>query len=200
MSDHRDKPDRLRPLALIALTATGVATGAALGAFTNLINGGVSPQYFRDVLDWHHLGNVWRASVAQGILEGTLFGLGSSVVFAAVVGCVSRVRCSYRVAAPFLFAITCAALVCWVVGGLLLLCLAFLSPPWFQRMFYGTYNNIPEMLGFAWVTGSIWGVELGGAASVIIASVIFFARWNTTGGRSKKVHSFDPSTSESRPI
>jgi hypothetical protein len=64
MSDHRDKSDRLQPLALIALTATGVATGAALGAFVNLINGGVSQQYFRDVLDWHHLGNVWRASVA----------------------------------------------------------------------------------------------------------------------------------------
>jgi hypothetical protein len=136
-------------------------------------------------------GTTWETSgvpaLPQGIFEGTLFGLSFSVVFAAVVGCVSRVRCSYRVAAPFLFAITGAALACWVVGGLLLLGLAFLSSPWFQRMFYGTYNNIPEMLGCAWVAGSIWGVELGGAASVIIASVIFFAHWNATGGGANPV-------------
>ena len=85
-----------RPFALIGLAVTGVLTGAVLGALTNSINGWVSPLYFCNILGWDDVGDVWRASIAQGIFEGLLFGFFLAIVFTIVVGCVSKSRCSYR--------------------------------------------------------------------------------------------------------
>jgi O-antigen/teichoic acid export membrane protein len=33
------------------------------------------------------------------------------------------------------------------------------------------------MLQYAWVGGSIWGLQFGGLASVIVGSVLFRAKW-----------------------
>ncbi len=84
--------NRHRPFALVGIAVTGVLTGAALGAITNSINGWVSPVYVRNILHWHDVEDVWRASIAQGIFEGLLFGLFLALVFTVVVGCVSRAR------------------------------------------------------------------------------------------------------------
>jgi hypothetical protein len=111
--------DRHRPLALVGLAATGVLTGAALGALTNSINGWVSPLYFRNILRWQDVDDVWRASIAQGIFEGLLFGFFLALVFTVVAGVVSRARCSYRFGVGTLIFVAVAALVCWAVDGLL---------------------------------------------------------------------------------
>jgi hypothetical protein len=59
--------DQHRRLALVGLVVTGILMGAALGALTNGINGWVSPLYFRNIMRWQEVKDVWRASIAQGI-------------------------------------------------------------------------------------------------------------------------------------
>src|SRR5262245_22171910 len=86
---------RSRPLTLFAVMITGVFASAALGAITNSVNGEVSPRYFVTVLGWRGVEDVWRASVAQGIMEGLLFGVFFSVVFTAGVGILTSACCRY---------------------------------------------------------------------------------------------------------
>ena len=166
-----------RPFALIGLAATGILTGAALGALTNCVNGLVSPLYFCNILGWHDVIDVWRASIAQGIFEGLMFGLFLALVFTTVVGCVSKVRCSYGFGAAILAFVAVATLVCWAVGGLLGVGLATLSPDFYRHAFIGVPQDFGEMLRYAWVGGSIWGIEFGGFALMVLGSFLFYARW-----------------------
>ena len=169
--------DQHRPFALVGLAVTGILAGAALGALTNSINGWVSPLYFRNVLRWHDVEDVWRASIAQGIFEGLIFGVFLSVVFVIVAGCVSKVRCSYLFSSTVLLAVVSAALVCWSVGGLLGMGLATLSPEFYRHAFKGAPQDSVELLRYAWVGGSIWGIEFGGFFLTILGSFWFYARW-----------------------
>jgi hypothetical protein len=168
---------RSRPGALIGLGLTGIILGSALGALTNTISGWVSPEYFRQVMGWKNVQDVWRASIAEGIFEGLLFGLAFSVIFVAVVGLVSRARCPYGLGAVYLALTAVAALAFWAIGGVLGMGLAALSPEFFQHAFRGVPEEFAPMIRYAWVGGSIQGVQLGGLASVIVAAVLFRARW-----------------------
>ena len=58
----------------------------------------------------------------------------------AVVGIVTKARCPYRFAAVYLLSIGIFALVCWVLGGLLAIGLASLSPDFYRHAFRG----VPE--------------------------------------------------------
>jgi len=109
--------NRSRPGALIGVAFSGVFLGAILGAITNAVNGWVSPLYFRNIMRWDDVQDIWRASIAQGILEGIMFGLAFAVIFTAVVGIVSKARSPYGLAAVHLVLIGVAALVCWALGG-----------------------------------------------------------------------------------
>lgn len=169
--------DQHHPVALIGLAITGVLTGAVLGAFTNSISGWVSPLYFRNILHWNDVEDVWRASIAQGILEGLMFGLFLVLVFTVVVGCVSKARCPYGFGVVVLLFIAVAALVCWVIGGLLGMGLAALSPDFYRHAFYRVPEDFNEMLRYAWVGGSIWGLEFGGFALTVLGSFVFYAKW-----------------------
>jgi len=125
-------------------------TGAALGALTNCVNGLVSPLYFCNILGWHDVSDVWRASIAQGIFEGLMFGLFLALVFTTVVGCVSKVRCSFGFGAAILAFVAVATLVCWAVGGLLGMGLATLSPDFSPRLYWcpaGLWRDAPLRLG-----------------------------------------------------
>lgn len=165
------------PLALVGLAVTGIVSGAALGALTNSINGWISPLYFRNIFRWDDVEDVWRASIAQGIIEGLLFGLFLSLVFVIVVGTVSKARCDYRFGVTVLLAIVAAALVCWVIGGLLGMGLAILSPEFYRHAFRGVPQDSAEMLRYAWVGGSIMGIQFGGFALTILGSFLFYAKW-----------------------
>ena len=169
--------DSARPLDLFGLAATGVLAGAAIGAFTNLVNGLVSPTYFVNIMRWQDVNNVWRASIAQGIFEGLIFGAILSLIFTSVVGFVSKASCPYSVAVRHLIGILGAALVCWVLGGLATMGLATLSPEFYRNAFIGVPRDTGEMLKYAWVGGSISGIQIGGFLCVILASVLFRAKW-----------------------
>jgi hypothetical protein len=169
--------DQHRPLALLGLAVTGILTGAALGALTNSINGWVSPLYFRNILNWHDVADVWRASIAQGIFEGLLFGVFLALVFTIVVGVVSKARCSYGFGVVTLILVAVASLVCWAVGGLIGMGLATLSPEFFRHAFRAVPQKFGEMLRYAWVGGSILGIQFGGFVLTVLGSFLFYARW-----------------------
>ncbi len=128
MSLARSQPDKTRPVALILIAATAIVSGAVIGASTNAINGAVSPLYFRNVMRWQDVENIWRASIAQGIFEGLLCGIVFSIVFTLVVGLISRARCSFRFALRHMFAMILAIYCCWAVGGFLAIGLATFEP------------------------------------------------------------------------
>ena len=55
--------------------------------------------------------------------------------------------------------------------------LALLSPDFYKQAFIGVPNDLPSMLRYAWVGGSIWGVQFGGFALLIIWIAVFWSKW-----------------------
>jgi hypothetical protein len=160
-----------RPVTLFGVALTGVFSSACLGAVTNTVNGWVSPQYFEVIMQWDGVEDVWRASIAQGILEGLLFGTFFSL------GIITRASCDYWFAVRHLLGIVAGAFVCWIIGGLAAIGLATLSPEFYRRAFFGVPDEHRAMLAYAWVGGSIWGVQLGGLVSVLLGLVVLRANW-----------------------
>ncbi|MFO0888487.1 MAG: hypothetical protein U0790_04985 [Isosphaeraceae bacterium] len=167
----------VRALSLCGIALSGVFAAAGLGAVTNAVNARISPDYFITILGWRGVQDVWRASIAQGLFEGLCFGLFFSLVFTAGVGIITRAACTYGFAARHLLGIVAAALVCWVIGGIAAMGLATLSPDFYQRAFRGVPEEFGPMLRYAWVGGSIWGLELGGLLSTVLGLVILRANW-----------------------
>ncbi len=166
-----------RPLHLFCLATTGVVAGVLMGAFTNAVNGRISPLYFVNIMGWPKDDSVWRAAIAQGIFEGLIFGIVLSFIFTTVVGIVSRASCPYRLGLGYLFVIIVVALGGWVLGGLFAMGLAVLSPEFYRSAFYGVPLNSGEMLKYAWVGGSIIGLQLFAFLAVIFISIIFRSQW-----------------------
>ncbi|RMG23648.1 MAG: hypothetical protein D6724_07815 [Armatimonadetes bacterium] len=168
------------PLALVWIAGTAIVCGAVIGGSTNAINGAVSAEYFRQIMGWHDVEQIWRASIAQGIFEGLIYGIVFSVVFTAVVGLVSRARCSFAFAFQHLLRIVVAIYCCWAAGGLIAMGLATLSPDFYRSTFVGVPDQFAPMLRYAWVGGSIWGAMFGGFVCVVIGSILFAVRWRRT--------------------
>ncbi len=166
-----------RPLALFGVAVTGVFASAALGAVTNAINGWICPEYFVAVMRWHLVIDVWRASIANGIYEGALFGTFFSLLFAVGIGIITRVTCPYLYAIRYLLGTVAGAFVCWMVGGIIALMLASLSPEFYRATFDGVPNEFSAMLRYAWVGGSIVGVQMGGLVCVFLGLVVLGTTW-----------------------
>jgi len=137
----------------------------------------VSPEYYRNIVRWNDVQDIWRASIAQGILEGIVYGVMFSVVFTLVVGIVSRARCSFSFACRYLLTIVFAIYCCWVIGGLLAMGLATLIPDFYRSAFIGVPDTLGSMMRYAWVGGSILGAMFGGLLSIVIGSILFAVRW-----------------------
>lgn len=167
------------PLPLVAIVVAGVLAGGLIGGLTNMVNGAVSPRYFVVVMRWRGVEDIWRAAVAQGVFEGLLFGLVLAVAFAAATGVITGAACSFRFAMRHLLGIVSAASVCWVIGGLLAMGLAMLSPEFYRQTFIGVPDAFDAMLRYAWVGGSIWGLQFGGLASLIVGIVVLRANWRS---------------------
>ena len=169
---------------LLATAVVAIAGGGLLGGLTNAINGIVSLTYFRNIMRWESPDDIaiWRASIAQGIFEGLLYGVLFAVVFTLVVGVVTRCRCYFSEVWPTLAVTFFAVLGCWVIGGILGVGLATLSPEFYQRRFIRVPEEFAAMLRYAWVGGSIWGVMFGGLLAVVISSIVFANRWRAARG------------------
>jgi hypothetical protein len=166
-----------RPLTLAAIAICGVLASAFLGGTTNAVNGAVSQTYFVTILGWRGVEDVWRASIAQGVFEGLLFGVFFSLLFAVVTGIITGASCTFGFAFKHLLRIVAGAYVCWTLGGVAAIGLATLSPEFYRGAFIGVPEEFGQMLRYAWVGGSIWGVEFGGLVSVVVGLVILRANW-----------------------
>lgn len=146
---------------------------AFIGGITNIVNGYISPAYFIAVMGWKNVQHIVRAAAAQGVFEGLLYGL----VFAGVFSCVYIF--SNKAALSFyavFHGLLCIAMVCfgvWILGGVLALLLAVLSPEFYRSTFIGVPDTLSAMLRYAWVGGSIWGLSFGGTLTAIIGTVLF---------------------------
>jgi hypothetical protein len=168
-------PLRAHHLAATALSV--VVACAMLGALTNAINGAVSPTYFVSVMAWDHGPHLYARVVAQGVFEGLCFGIMLGAGFTVGVGLLTRARAPLGFALRHVGYAWLVALLSWVLGGLAAVGLAALSPAWYGDKFRGAPEGGAELLRYAWVGGSIWGVELGGIVGLVLALVVLRASW-----------------------
>jgi hypothetical protein len=167
------------PIEVGGIFLTCVLAGVLVGAMVNAVNGLVSPHYFIAVLRWDHLpaDAVWHASIVQGMLEGFACGCFLAAVFTVGTGIITGDRCSYQCAVKQLAGILAGACGFWILGGLAAIGLATLSPDFYRAAFIGVPDDFDARLGYAWVGGSIWGVQVGGLLSVVVSLVVLRANW-----------------------
>lgn len=163
-------------LTILFVALTCVLLGGLIGAVTNMINGAVSPFYFQAIMNWDFT-NIWAASVAQGIFEGLLYGVIFSIIFTVGFGVIAKGVAPYSFALKQLAKVIIVILICWVIGGLLAMFLATLSPEVYRSHFPMTPTDSVEMIRFAWVGGSIWGGMIGGVLGAIYGIVIMKNSW-----------------------
>ncbi len=171
---EKNKQSNFQTIFIVALTC--VLTSGFIGATTNMINGAVSPYYFKAVMYWDFQ-DIWTASVAQGIIEGLLYGVIFSAIFTTGFGIVTKGQAPYGFAFRQLIKIIAIVFSCWTIGGLLAMFLATLSPEFYKAHFPFTPTDKTEMLKFAWVGGSIWGGMIGGLLSAILGVVVIKNSW-----------------------
>jgi len=181
MAEISELPPVTRPMTLIGIAITGVLVSALFGGITNAFNDWVSPNYFVVVMQWDGIDDTGLASVAQGILEGIIFGVIFSLLFTVATGLITLASCSFGFAFRHMLWILLGVFGCWVVGGLLAMGLATLSPKLYRGLFIGVPREFGPMLGYAWVGGSIVGAQLGGFVSVLMGLVILRANWLRSG-------------------
>lgn len=168
---------RARPLEILALLPVGILCGVLMGAVTNAINGVVSPAYFSLLFwDWKAQDDfeLWRFTIEQGMLEGSVFGAVFSLILMFGIAFISKLRCPFRPGFIVLLKVMAFSLMFWIVGGFNGALLAQFLP---QFSNLGLLFNPGEALRFAWVAGSIWGVYIGSLLSTIGAFVSFAAKW-----------------------
>ncbi len=168
---------------LISIALTCVFIGIGIGMLTNMINGAISPLYFRNIMHWENVHNIWKASVTQGIFEGGIYGIIFAVVFTIVVGVVTKGDVSYSTVCRFLAGLAITVLICWCLGGGFAILLALSSPEFYQHTFRGVPSETLPMIRYAWVGGSIWGAMFGCLFSLTIGLVVFKLKWNKNSNK-----------------
>lgn len=163
-------------LTLFYVGLSCIFIGGLIGAVTNMINGAVSPNYFRIVMGWDFQ-SIWIVSIAQGIFEGLIYGVIFSLIFTTGFGIITKGNGTYNFAIEQLLKIILIVLGFWTIGGIIAMLLSSLSPEFYQSHFYNVPKEKIEMLKFAWVGGSIWGGMIGGLLSAIFGVVIIKNNW-----------------------
>lgn len=163
-------------LTIIIVALTAILLGGLIGAITNMINGAVSPYYFKAIMGWEFDG-IWIASIAQGIFEGLLYGVVFSIIFTTAFGIITKGQAPYKFALQQLIKITVIVFSCWTIGGLIAILLATLSPDFYKSHFLYIPTDRFEKIKYAWVGGSISGGIIGGLISTILGVVIIKNSW-----------------------
>ena len=179
------KTDPIRLATPFLTLLTSIIGGGILGALTNFINGKVSPVYFQNVMHWGDVSDVPRAAIGQGIFEGLICGLIFGTILVTAVSLISKLRLSIRYSLSCLGFLFGATFLAWCAGGVLAVLLAWISPEFYRKAFIGVPEDLSGMLWYAWVGGSIWGVQFGGFGLLIILIAVFRTRWNACNGRSE---------------
>ena len=163
-------------LTIFKVGLTCIFIGGFIGAITNMINGAISPDYFRIVMGWD-FEDIWIASVAQGIFEGLIYGVIFSLIFTTGFGIITKGNGTYNFAIKQLIKIVLIVFSCWIIGGIIAILLASLSPEFYKSHYYNVPKEKTEMLKYAWVGGSIWGGMIGGLLSAVFGVVVIKNNW-----------------------
>ncbi len=166
---------------LLGCVAGATLGGAILGAATNAITGRVAAGYFRALLGWWDIQDVWRAAIAEGVFAGIMTGFFGALLFVVIVGLTTRCRVGFVPMAKALLLAAGAAVVGWVLGGVVGIGIALISPERFERLFFVPEGRSLEFepTAFGWAGGSIAGLSLGALAGAVVGAVRIRARWKS---------------------
>lgn len=166
-----------RPITHLLLFLTGVGMSMFLGLFCNAINGRICLTYYTAVLRVvRESAEPFRVVLVQGLFEGVCFGIPLALLFVIGLGVINRFRTSYTTGLKFLSMIGGLTILFWGLGGSIALGMAALSTEWYRGTFYVAKEiALSEIPAFAWVGGSIWGLEIGGVVSLIF--VLIYAKY-----------------------
>jgi hypothetical protein len=179
---HDQTTQPRRPLAILGIALTTILAGPLFGASTNCVDAFVSPTYFNTHILWERVPDLTEAVLIQGILEGLVVGTIFSVILTAGITIVTGARCSYGTGARAVAWLALAVYGLWILGGLVGVLIATVDPIPFESGF-GAPSDPAAMKRFAWVLGSIWGEEPAGLAAVLVAVIVFRAKWRTQPAR-----------------
>ncbi|MTB51481.1 hypothetical protein [Lewinella sp. W8] len=163
-------------LSFFVLIISLVGIGAFIGATTNLINGIVSEEYFRQIMGWDFDG-VWKAAILQGIFEGLIYGFIFGGIFSIGFARITRMNVSWSFAKEQLQKITLFIYACWAIGGGLSILLSIIMSGEYDKIVYGAPSAIIPRISYAWVAGSIWGGTIGGLISIVFGLVRTNRSW-----------------------
>ncbi|MBL8048186.1 MAG: hypothetical protein JNJ45_05840 [Chthonomonas sp.] len=158
----------------LATVGLGVISGIVLGIITNWFNGSLSPSYFAFLFDLD-TGNMPELAIAQGMMEGAMIGGVLGVVVATIVLLLTKGEANLRVNVRLLLSIVFLALSAWVIGGAIGVAIAAVSPDFYS--YYGSqHESRTGVMAFAWVGGSIRGIEVGAILATLLACANFWVR------------------------
>ena len=163
-------------LTIFLVSIICIVSGGIFGAVTNMVNGLISPYYYKVIMHWDFK-DIWLAAVAQGILEGLLYGVFFSLIFTLTFGIVTKGQGTFSFAVKQILKLISLVFICWILGGILAMFLAVLSPEFYKAQFPMTPSDKTEMIKFAWVGGSIWGGMFGDILSAFIGIVMIKNNW-----------------------
>jgi len=168
-------PKRLTIRRMILLCIIGTCGGFVLGAFTGVLNGLISPVYFLNVMNWN-VDVVWPAAMREGMLEGSVYGFAYSICFIVLISVFSERMCRYKVALKYAFATLGLAFVWWIIGGIVAIILVVIFPDLRYSSYFGFHHSGANLIRYAWVRGSIWGIVDGGLLSVFLTNGCYWLR------------------------
>jgi prolipoprotein diacylglyceryltransferase len=169
---------RTHPLIIfLSIALTCIITGGIFGILTNMINGAVSPYYFRKVMHWD-FPDIWPAAITEGLLKGLLYGIIFSLVFTCGFAIITKGDAAYGFGFRQLLKTVAFIAICWVVGGLFAILLISINPDFYRSLFPIAPKDEVEMLKFAWVGGSLWGGVIGGLLSSILGVMVTRNAWH----------------------
>lgn len=135
---------------------------------------------------WKNRENIRLCAVVQGIFEGSIDGLAYTIVFLMLLWAVAGWRCHFSSAVSCIRTCLLIALGTWLAGGIYGVAHAVSSPHDFPLQLFGwrDASDSTPVVQYAWVLGSIWGVDFGSIVP-IIAVAIRFAMQNRAAARTE---------------
>ena len=155
-----------KPVNLLLLGVVIIMMSTLIGATTNIVNGNLSEEYFRQIMGWDFEG-IWKAAILQGVLEGVMYGIIFGLIYVIGFRIITKGDADWSFVIRQLYRAVLIVYILWFVGGLfsVLQDLNYPSPPHKLLSVSIPEDKIPRMK-FMWVRGSIYGAVIGGLISV----------------------------------
>ena len=175
-SDPNLVDSKKTPVNLVLFAISLIGIGGLIGASTNLVNGLVSEEYFRQIMGWNFEG-IWIAAIFQGLFEGLIYGFIFSAIFTIGFASTTKMKADRSFAKNQLKKILPIIYLCWIIGGIVAVFLVVTFPEEYDRFIYAVPTELFARIRYAWVGGSIWGGMFGGIIAIIWGLVNTRKEW-----------------------